>query len=165
MKLTQIAAILIALSLAPFCAQAAQSSDSGNTAQAQQPTVNVDEFDKQMAQAQENLKKMQEQMIKIHQTTDPKERQKLLQEHQVMMQSAMGMMNSMWGGGMMGHNMMKGGMMGSGHMMGWKDMGNTYSNMTPEQMKQRQYMMDQYMGMQQMMMDQMMQHQMGMQPR
>ena len=129
-----------------------------------------------MVQAQENLQKMQAQMEKIRQTQDPKERQKLLQEHWNTMQGNMGMMHGMgmgmWGGGMMGGghmmgggmmgggHMMGGGMMGGGHMMGWQD----YSNLPPEQKAQRQYMMDRYMGMQQMMMDHMMwhQHYMGM---
>lgn len=109
-----------------------------------------------MAKAQENLKKMQEQMSLIQKTTDPAQRQKLMQEHQAMMQQGMQGMNGMMGccGG--GH------MKGNGPMMGWKQMGNHYSRMTPEQMKQHQYMMDRYMGMQQMMMEQMMQHQQNM---
>lgn len=120
-----------------------------------------------MAQAQENLQKMQAQMEKIRQTQDPQERQKLLQEHWNTMQGSMGMMHNMWGPGMMGccgggMGMMGGNMMGGGHMMGWQD----YSNLSPEQKAQRQYMMDRYMGMQQMMMDHMMwhQHYMGGQP-
>ena len=82
------------------------------------------------------------------------------------MQSGMGMMNGMWGPGMMGccgggAMMGNGHMMRGGHMMGWQD----YSNLSPEQKAQRQYMMDRYMGMQQMMMDHMMRHQQYMQRR
>ena len=95
---------------------------------------------------------MQEQMEKIRQTQDPQERQKLLQEHWVTMQSGMEMMQGMWGPGMMGC-CGAGPMMGRPGMMGWRGMGDYYSRLTPEQLKQRQYMMDQYMGMQQQMMD------------
>lgn len=115
-------------------------------------------------------------MSQIQKATEPAQRQKLMQEHQAMMQQGMHMMNGMWDGGMMGccaggmmggHMMGNGQMMGDGHMMGWGQMGGHYSQMTPEQMRQHQYMMDRYMGMQQMMMDQMMQHQqhMGTSPR
>lgn len=123
---------------------------------------NVQEFDKQMAQVQENMKTMQEQMDKIRQTQDPQARQKLLQDHWVTMQSNMQLMHGMWGpdGGMgcymggpgMGHGMMM------GPMMGWGRMDGYYSKLTPEQQRQRQYMMDRYMSTQQMMMDHMMQH-------
>jgi hypothetical protein len=105
---------------------------------------------------------MHDQMDKISKTQDPQERQKLLREHWLTMQSGMGMMRGMWGPGMMGgfgrgHGM-GGPMMGGGHM-GWGGMRDYYSKLTPEQIKQRQYMMDNYMGMQQQMMDHMMQHQ------
>lgn len=161
MKLTKLTAFLIGASLTPAWALAAQGTEGSPMPLAQQPAVNVEEFDKHMAQAQEHLKKMEEVMTEIQQAKDPKERQKLLQEHQAMMQRGMGMMGDLWGRGMIGRQMMKSG------MMGWKDMGDRYSAMTPEQMKQHQYMMDRYMGMQQMMMDQLMQrqHQMDMQPR
>lgn len=168
MKNTALAVLLVAASLSPAWALAADPTPAKSaTPQAQQQTPDIAEFDKRMAQAQENLQKMQAQMEKIRQTQDPKERQKLLQEHWNTMQGSMGMMHGMgmgmWGGGMMGGHMMGGGnMMGGGHMMGWSD----YSNLPPEQKAQRQYMMDRYMGMQQMMMDHMMwhQHYMGMPP-
>ncbi|HEY8330405.1 hypothetical protein [Geopseudomonas sagittaria] len=167
MKKTKLAVLLVAASLSPAWALAADPTPAkSSTPQAQQQAPNIAEFDKQMAQAQENLQKMQAQMEKIRQTQDPKERQKLLQEHWNTMQGNMGMMHGMgmgmWGGGMMGGHMMGGGMMGGGHMMGWQD----YSNLPQEQKAQRQYMMDRYMGMQQMMMDHMMwhQHYMGMPP-
>lgn len=168
MKKTKLAALLFAASLSPTWALAADPTPAkSSTPQAQQQAPNIAEFDKQMAQAQENLQKMQAQMEKIRQTQDPKERQKLLQEHWNTMQGSMGMMNNMWGPGMMGccgggMGMMGGHMMGGGNMMGWQD----YSNLPPEQKAQRQYMMDRYMGMQQMMMDHMMwhQHYMGMPP-
>jgi len=172
MKKTIFIAAMSAVLLSAVPALADKTPPTVKGSQAAQQAPDVAKFDKQMAQIQENLKVMQEQMDKIRQTQDPQERQRLLQEHWTTMQGTSGMMGGMWGpgmmgccgGGMMGGNsggqMMGccGGMMG-GHMMGWRGMGGYYSNLTPEQMKQRQYMMDQYMGTQQMMMDQMMQHQ------
>ncbi|WP_031255282.1 hypothetical protein [Curvibacter lanceolatus] len=129
-----------------------------------QPSIpNVQEFDKQLSQAQENMKLMQEQMEKIRQTQDSQARQKLLQDHWATMQSNMQLMHGMWGasggaGCCMRGSAMGPGMMMDGPMMGWGHMGGYYSKLTPEQQKQRQYMTDQYMPMQQFMMDHMMQH-------
>ena len=164
MKKTILVAAMSAvlLSASPVFAQSAPT-DKGTQVKSSVPTVA--EFDKQMAQAQENMKKMQELMDNIRQTQDPQERQKLLQDHWATMQGNMQMMHGMGGAGMMGcctgghmmgHNMMMG-----GSMMGWQG----YSKLTPEQMKQRQYMMDRYMGMQQQTMDHMMPHQQYMRPR
>jgi len=164
MKKLILAAALSAVVFSPMSALAAeQVKPAGKSTPAKQEAPNVQEFDKQMAQVRENLKRMDEQMEAIRQAQDPQERQKLLQDHWTTMQNSMGMMNGMWWPGMMGccgaGGAMMGGHMMDGHMMGWGGMGRYYSGLTPEQMKQRQYMMDQYMGMQQMMMDQMMQHQ------
>lgn len=159
MKSSALIAVLVAASLPAALTLAEDKPAKDAPAQVQQQAPNVAEFDKQMAQAQENLQKMQAQMEKIRQTQDPKERERLLKQHWEAMQSNMGMMHGMWGRGMMGGGHMMGGMMGGGRMMGWQGMGDYYSKMTPEQMNQRQYMMDRYMGMQQMMMDHMMQHQ------
>ncbi|MGP3789514.1 hypothetical protein [Pseudomonas sp. B392_1p] len=170
MKTLTLVAVVITASLFPALTFSAQESGQASPSQAELPAVNIQQFEKQMAQMQETMKKMQEQMRQIQKTKDPQERQNLLQQHQAMMQNGMAMMGQMWGkgtmgccagGGMMGQHMMNGG------MMGWDQMREHYSNLTPEQMKEHQYMRDQYMGMQQMMMDQMMQHQhhMGMQPR
>ena len=159
MKNTILAAALSAVVLSSMPALAQPASG----AQANLEPPNVQEFDKRMAQAQENMKKMQEQMDKINQTQDPEARQKLLQEHWATMQNNMQLMQGMWGpGGGMGCCMGGPGMgpgMTMGPMMGWGHMGGYYSKLTPEQQRQRQYMMDQYMPMQQMMMDHMMQHQ------
>lgn len=158
MKKTLLVAVMsaVVLSAPPVFAQSAPT-DKGTQAKSSVP--NLAEFDKQMALAQENMKKMQEQMDKIRQTQDPQERQKLLQDHWATMQGGMQMMHGMGSTGMMGcctgGPMTGGHMMGHDMMMGWRG----YSKLTPEQMKQRQYMMDRYMGMQQMMMDHMMQHQ------
>lgn len=157
MTKTILTAVLSAVALSGPLAQA-QPAPAEKGTPAQPATPNVADFDKQMAQVQENMKKMQEQMDKIRQTQDPQARQMLLQEHWATMQNNMQLMHGMGGMGMMGccagGPMMDGHMMG-GPMMGWRG----YSKLTPEQMKRRQYMMDRYMGMQQMMMDHMMQHQ------
>ncbi len=159
MKAVVLTSILSAAlwAIVPASAQPAGTADKG--AKAQQQAPNVSEFDKQAAQIQENIKKMQDQMDKIRQTQDPQERQKLLQEHWVTIQSGMAMMQGMWGPGMMGccgGGPANGGWhMGGPGMMGWRGMGGYYSGQTPEQMKQRQYMMDQYLGMQQQMMNHM----------
>ena len=69
-----------------------------------------------MGMMQEKMLKMHEQMHKIMQAKDPKERDKLMQKHMQMMQEHMKMMGGMKGDGMMGPGMMggdgKGGMMG-----------------------------------------------------
>ncbi|MFM0514288.1 hypothetical protein [Paraburkholderia sp. RL17-373-BIF-A] len=116
------------------------------------------EFDKNLAQLQEQMKTMQAQMDQIRKTQDPQERQKLLEQHWATMQSAMTIMHGMWGPGMMGHGMGPGmmGGAGPGMMGGWGHMGGYYSRLTPEQLRQRQYMTDQYLQMQQEMMNNMM---------
>ena len=87
-----------------------------------QQAPDVAEFDKQMAQMQENMQRMQEQMEKIGRTSDPQERQKLLQEYWETMQNGMTTMHGMWGPGMMG--CCSGDTMMGGHMMGWRGMGD-----------------------------------------
>nr|WP_311529232.1 hypothetical protein [uncultured Ralstonia sp.] len=145
----------VALSNAYVLAQPTARANKGSqTAQAQ---TNVAEFDKKTAAVRENMKKMQEEMDKVRQTQDPKERQRLLDEHWATMQSTMSMMRELWGPGMMGGPGMRGGhMMGGGPMMGWQGIGGYYSRLTPEQMKERQYMTDQYMNLHYQMMEQMM---------
>ncbi|BCZ81813.1 hypothetical protein PTKU64_54880 [Paraburkholderia terrae] len=116
------------------------------------------EFDKNLAQLQEQMKTMQAQMDQIRKTQNPQERQKLLEQHWATMQSAITIMHGMWGPGMMGHGMGPGmmGGAGPGMMGGWGHMGGYYSRLTPEQLRQRQYMTDQYLQMQQEMMNNMM---------
>jgi hypothetical protein len=88
-------------------------------------------MDKPMSGMQENMKKMQQQMDKIGATTDPKERQKLMQEHMQTMQA---------------------------NMKAMKGMGKQKADgMTGGDMKPRQEMMEQRMDMMQQMMEQMMQ--------
>jgi len=147
----------------------AQQPGPGKEAQVQ-TAPDVKAFDKRLAEADAQFKRMQEQMDRLRQAQDPQERQRLMQEHWASMHSAMTTMHGMWGPGMMGccgsgtgtmgHGMMMGpGMMRGQGMMGWGGMQPYYNKLTPEQMKQRQYMMDRYMGMQQMMMDHMLQQQ------
>jgi hypothetical protein len=142
------AVIATAVLTQPALAQqsAAPSSPTPQTAPA--PA----EVDAQVAKMQELMTQMNDQMSKLRQTTDPVERQKLMQEHWTTMQSAMTLMQGAWGGGKGGPAM--------GPMMGWGD----FSKMTPEQRAQHQYMMERWMPMQQMMMGHMMQHQGMMQP-
>src|SRR5574340_894952 len=73
---TMIFATLTALALsAPYAiAETAAKTDKKSV-------VSDAETDKLYGAMQERYKKMQEQMGKIRQTKDPKERQKLLQEH------------------------------------------------------------------------------------
>ena len=150
MRTTLLATALIATTalLEPALAQqpAAPASPVPQTA----PTPA--DVDAQVAKMQELMTQMNDQMSKLRQTTDPAERQKLMQEHWTTMQSAMTLMQGAWAGG-------KGGPM-MGPMMGWND----FSKMTPEQRAQHQYMMERWMPMQQMMMGHMMQHQGMMQP-
>jgi hypothetical protein len=61
-----------------------------------------------MGMMQDKMLKMHEQMHKIMQAKDPKERDKLMQEHAQMMQEQMKMMGGMMGNGMMGPGMMGG---------------------------------------------------------
>lgn len=152
---------VLAVALTTSLAGAQPSSSPDKSPQTRQSAPSVTEFDKQQAQWQEHMKQMQAQMDKIRQTKDPKERQRLLEEHWTAMQAAMSVMHNMWGtGGCCAAGAPMGpGMMGGRGMMGWGHMGGFYSGLSQEQLKQRQYMMEQYVPMQQMMMDHMMWHQ------
>lgn len=152
-----VAGLAISGQLLPDTA-AAQTAPTKKSAAA--PAPNTAEFDKQLAQIQEQMKTMQAQMDQIRQTQDPQERQRLMQQHWTTMQSAMNAMHGLWGPGMMGYGMMGPGMMSGGGPGccggGWGHMHGYYSNLTPEQLRQRQYMTDQYLNMQQQMMNNMM---------
>ena len=110
------------------------------------------EMDKHMSQMQENMKKMQQQMEKLRATTDPKERQKLMQAHMQTMQENMKTMRGM-GGPMM---------MGSAQPGGMAMDGN--KKMAAGDMMQHHAKMEKRMDMMQMMMEQMMQHDQAMEP-
>lgn len=154
--LTAVLSIAV-LSGIPVLVQSAESADKNP--QAEQIGPNMQAFDKQMAQSQEYMNKMEEQMENIRQTQNPQERQKLLQEHWDTMQKNMQLMHNMWepNGGI--GCCMKGPTIGPGKVSGWPQMGGQYFKLKPEQLKQRQYMMDRYVPMQQMMMQHLMQHQ------
>lgn len=159
-------AIAAALAASTPLVFAADAPPAPTSAQGKQAAPDIAEFDKQMAQMQDNMKKMQAQMEQIRQTRNPQARQKLLAEHWTTMQGNMQLMHDLWGPGMMGccmgGGMMVQGMTGpgmmSGHTMGGPMWGD-YRRLTPEQLRQRQYMTDRLMPMQQMMMEHMMQHQ------
>jgi len=78
------------------------------------PAMNMD-MGKQMPQMQENMKSMQQQMEKLGATSDPQERQKLMQEHMQTMQERQRLMHEHMqtmhgmGGPMMGMTGAKGG--------------------------------------------------------
>lgn len=144
----------------------------------QQSPLDEKAFQEYMGNMQAHMKTMQEQMQKMQATTDPQERQRLMQDHWTAMQAGMKMMHGsgnmpgcmmMGGGPMMSGNsgMMGGGCCGgSGHMMNghMKDghmMGSWWDdkNLSQDDRNQRMQMMGACMGMQQQMMDQMMMHQ------
>jgi hypothetical protein len=154
-----IAAMMAAALSAPQAF--AQTPDKADAKAA--PTASDADMDKYYAAMQERYKKMQNMMERLGKTKDPKERQKILEEHWKTMHEGM---NMMMGRGGMGRGMMMGGMgmMGSGGGMGpggrmgpGGPMGQ--APMSQEMMNQRQRRMEQRMDMMQMMMDQMMQHQ------
>ena len=127
------------------------------------PPMTAADRDKQMAQMQENLKRMEQLMDRIHKTKDLKVRHELMDEHAKTMQENMQMMRGMggptmmdtMGGGQKG-TMGPGMMSGSGQMTG----GNPMAGMDP---KQQQEFMQRRMDMMQMMMEQIMRHQLMMQ--
>ena len=109
------------------------------------PATSTDS-DKHMGQMQEKMKAMQAQMDTIHKTTDPKERQKLMQAHMQAMQENMKAMRGMGG------QMMK----GAGDHSGMK-MDDKKGGMKEGDMMKHHAMMENRVDMMQMMMEQMMQ--------
>ena len=122
--------LFVALTIAALAAPTAFAQDT-RPAPAK-PTMGMDK-DQHAAPMQEKMKEMQGQMDKIRQTTDPKERQKLMQEHMQAMQATMQMMRGM-GGSMM--------MSGKKHGMTDGDMMNRHE-MTEKRMDMMQMMMEQ----------------------
>jgi len=97
--------------------------------------------DAQMAKTQERMKQAQALMVKLRETKDPAERQRLMREHTQAMRDTMGMMRGM----KMGMDGCQGmGMMGGGQGMGMMGM-----------MMDMHQMMEAHMGMMHMMMEQM----------
>ena len=112
------AAIIAALSVSMASAQdkPAMNMDMGKAAQEPsapaKPAMNMG-TDKQGAKTQANMEKMQQQMDKIAATTEPKERQKLMQEHMQTLQENMKSMGGMGGPKMKGKGEHGGMMMGN----------------------------------------------------
>jgi hypothetical protein len=100
-----------------------------------------------MPQIHANMQKMQQQMGKLLATTDPKERQKLMDEHMLAMQETIKTMHSL-GGPMM---------MGGDHHVGMA-MADKKVAMTETVMMQHHTLMENRVDMMQMMMEQMVQH-------
>jgi len=100
--------------------------------------------DAQMGKAQERMQQAQALMVKLRETKDPAERQRLMREHTQAMRDTMGMMRGMKMGmdGCQGMGMMGGGQgQGMGQGMGM--------------MMDMHQMMEAHMGMMHMMMEQM----------
>ncbi len=116
------------------------------------PGMGMPMSEQDRTQMQERMQLMQQQMNRLHKTTDPAERQKLLDEHYKLMEAQMATMRGMGGGGMMG-----GGMMGQGGqgMMGPGGAPKSGAPGKPPTPDQRMRMMEDRMDMMQMMMEQM----------
>ncbi len=111
-----ITAVTALLAAAPLHADEAHHKDdpkkpAAAPAQPRSAAMPADR-EKRMQTMQANMIRMHEQMHKIMQARDPKERQRLMQEHLKMMQDNMKMMGGNMGGmmgGDMHHQMMPGG--------------------------------------------------------
>ena len=156
-----IAAMMVAALSAPLAF--AQAPDQA--VKAATPAAGDADMDKYYAAMQERYKKMQDQMARLSKTKDPKERQRILDEHWITMHEGM---DTMMGRGGMGRGMMMGGMgygmgPGGGGMGMWHGggmgPGAGMGPMSPEMMEYRQRRMEQRLDMMQMMMDQMVQQQ------
>jgi Spy/CpxP family protein refolding chaperone len=111
-----------------------------------QPAASAAETDRFYGAMQERYRLMQEQMEKIRQTKDPKERQRLMREHWQTVHEGVGMMGGGWGMGygmglgMGGYGMGPGmGGYGMGHGMmggGWGMGPQGLSDLTDEQRTQ-----------------------------
>ena len=117
------------------------------------PGMGMPMSEQDRTQMQERMRLMQQQMDRLHKTTDPAERQKLLDEHYKLMEAQMATMRGMGGGMMMG----MGGGMGQGGqgMMGPGGAPKAGGPGKPPMPDQRMRMMEDRMDMMQMMMEQM----------
>jgi hypothetical protein len=115
-----------------------------------------------MPRMQDNMKKMQDLMAKIHASKDAAERKQLLQQHSKAMMEQMELMRGMGGGagGMMGGGMKMGGGMpgGTGATPGAQG-GSPMDDGMMKQMMMNHQAMQGRMDMMQMMMGQMLQNQ------
>lgn len=144
MKAKTLFATMLAAGIVGFASIDVSAQDKP----APKPGAGMQMDQKPRQQMMERMKQMQAETQRIHETRDPAERAKLMQDHMKHMQEGMQMMRGM-GGESMG--MMGGGMMGGGgHMMQGGKRGAGGQTMP---------MIEQRMDMMQMMMEQMMQHQ------
>jgi len=125
------------------------------------PTSKDDKAAGMKMKMHDQMKKMQEQMEKIHATSDPKARSKLMQDHMETMRETMKSMRGM-GSDMMGKKkgepMMEEGTNGADKGMD-KDMNKDKGGMQMSMMMKKHYkMMEDRMDMMQKMMEQMMEH-------
>ena len=113
--------IAVALLAAAFAAQPLAAAAQGMMQEhGAQPHAAMQTDPKLEQQMMDRMKSMQAQMDRIHQNSDPKEREKLLAEHMKSMQEGMQMMRGMGGGrhGAAGHGAeMMQGRMGMMQMM------------------------------------------------
>ena len=96
MKKSLLIAVLATL---PLSLPLAWANEAHHPDQDKKPAAATPDMDKpmQMGKMQDNMLRMHEQMHKIMQAKDPKERERLKQEHSKMMQDNMHMMRSMKG--------------------------------------------------------------------
>ena len=131
MKRTTIVAALLAAALA------AQPSLSGAQTPADKPAAKpragMQMDPKTQQQMMDCVKDMQAQMDKMRQTTEPKEREKLLADHTKSMQEGMQMMHAMGGG-------MTGGGQGGSSGQSAETMERRMDMMQMEQMQHQQMM-------------------------
>ena len=108
MKKSLLIAVLATL---PLSMPLAWANEAHHPDQDKKPAAATPDKEKmmQMGKMQDNMLRMHEQMHKIMQAKDPKERERLKQEHSKMMQDNMHMMRSMKGSGT-GQDKMGGGM-------------------------------------------------------
>ena len=117
------------------------------------PGMGMPMSEQDRTQMQERMRLMQQQMDRLHKTTDPAERQKLLDEHYKLMEAQMATMRGMGGGMMKG---MDGGMgQGGQGMMGPGGAPKSGGPGKAPTSDQRMRMMEDRMDMMQMMMEQM----------
>jgi len=137
------------------CALSVPVASAQDTAVPEQSAMGMD-MGRQMTQMQQNMAAMHVQMEQLRATTDPKERQRLLQAHMQAMQDNMKTMREMTGPMVMNGSKPGGMAMGGGKAM------SDGKPMAGGDMMQRHQMMENRMGMMQMMMEQMLQHQQAM---
>lgn len=89
--------IFLASLFAGPAVQAADEEDHAAHHPDASPTVDSKTEEAGMGGMGDNMKKMREQMSRIHSTSDPQERQKLMEEHMQSMQDAMKAMKGMGG--------------------------------------------------------------------